>query len=77
MGRADLLNEISNIHGHLINLCTVILLDISENSNVITLHKINSHTFTAITPTPTNPVDIQLTVVGKVIIDDQGHLLDV
>jgi hypothetical protein len=38
------LNQISHIHGHFINLCAVVLLNIPQYPNVITPHKIDGHT---------------------------------
>jgi hypothetical protein len=60
------------INPHFVDLCTVILLDIPQNSKVIAFQKTNSYTFTAITTTKTNLVDIQITVVGKFITDHEG-----
>ena len=41
------LDEIGDIHRHFIYLCGVVLLDVSQNSNVVTLHKVDSHTLAA------------------------------
>lgn len=37
-------NKISDIHWHLINLCAVVLLYISQYTDVILAHKIDRHT---------------------------------
>ena len=37
-------DKISNIHWHLINLCTVVLLYISQYTDVILAHEIDRHT---------------------------------
>jgi len=38
------LNKVSNVHGHFIDLSRVILLNISENPDVIVLDKVDRHT---------------------------------
>ena len=43
------------IHGHFINLCTVILFNISQDSDVIWLHKIDGNTFTTKPTWAANP----------------------
>lgn len=46
------------VHGHFINLCGVVLLDISQDTDVIILHKVNGHTLPAVTPRSTNPDEL-------------------
>ena len=59
------------VHGHLVNLCRVVLLDISQDPDVVVLDEVDGHTL-ATEPTGTSDtVDVQLTVVGKVVVDDQ------
>lgn len=43
------LYEISNIHWHFINLCTVVLLNISQDLDVITLDKVDCNTLQTMT----------------------------
>ena len=43
------------IHGHFINLCAVILLNITQDSNVIWFHKVDGNTFAAKPTWTTNP----------------------
>lgn len=50
------LNEIGHIHGHFIYLSTVILFDISKNSDVIVLDKIYRHTFPSETSGSSNSI---------------------
>ena len=35
------------IHGHFINLCGVVLFNITQNPNVVILHKVDSNTLPA------------------------------
>lgn len=43
------------VHGHLVDLGGVILLDVSQDPDVIVLHKVDGHALTTITTGPTNP----------------------
>ena len=43
------------IHGHFINLCAVVLLNITQDSNVIWFHKVDGNTFAAKPTWTTNP----------------------
>ena len=52
------------IHGHLINLGRVVLLNVPEDPDVVVLDKVDGHTLAAETAGSTNSVDVQLTVVG-------------
>lgn len=65
---------ILTIHGHFINLCWVVLFNISQDTNIIILHKVDSNTFPSKTTRSTNTVNVQLTIVWQVIINDQGYL---
>merc|ERR1711973_759757 len=71
------LNQVGNVHRHFIDLSGVVLLNVSEDSDVVVLDKVDGDTLSAETTRPTDPVDVQLTVVRQVVVDDQRHLLDV
>ncbi len=43
------------VHGHLIDLCGVVLLNITQDTDVVILHKVDGHTFPAVTTRSTNP----------------------
>merc|ERR1719233_1515004 len=75
--RTNNLDQVSHIHGHFIDLCGVVLLNVSQNSDVIILHEVDGNTLPAKSTRSTDPVDVQLSVVGQVIVDDEGHLLHV
>lgn len=64
------LNQISHIHGHLINLCGIVLFNVPQNPDVIWLDEVYSHTFSAETTWPADTMNVQLTVVGQVIVND-------
>ena len=71
------LDEISNVHWHLLDLSAVELLDFSHHADILSGDEVNRNTLSAKTTTTTNSVDIVLTVGGKIIVDDQGDLLDI
>ena len=58
-------------------MCRVILLYISEDPDVIILDEVDRNTLPAESSRPSDPVDVELTIVWEVIVDDQGHLLDI
>lgn len=90
------------VHGHLIDLGGIVLLDVAQDPDVIVLHKVDGHTLTSVTTGAANPggkskvttksnktterqdasrrvtpVDVELSVVGQVVVDDQRNLRDV
>lgn len=67
----------SNVHGHLLDLGAVELLDLAHHADVVGGDEVDGHTLTAETTTTTDTVDVVLAVGGKVVVDDQGNLLDV
>ena len=42
------------VHWHFVNLCTVILLNVSKNPDVVNLDKVNGHTSSSISTRTTN-----------------------
>ncbi len=109
--------EKRTVHGHLVDLRRVVLLDITQDSDVIVLYEVYGHTLpaeptrssdsastssndcfrkTPDTPMQTHvagscptrsfdgrrvelasPVNVQLAIVRKVVVDDEGDLLHV
>lgn len=43
------------VHGHLVDLGGVILLDVAQDTDVVVLHKVDGHALTAVTSGPTDP----------------------
>merc|ERR1712113_292130 len=70
-------DEVRNIHGHLIDLGGVELLNVAKNTNVIILDKINRDAFAAEAARASNAVDVELTIVGEVIADHKRNLLHI
>ena len=56
---------------HFVNLCGVKLLNVPQNSDIVITNKIDGYTLPAVSTRSANSVDVQLTRIWKVIIDDQ------
>ncbi len=65
------------IHGHLVDLCTVILFDVSQDSDVVIHHEIDGHTLATEATRAANSVNVQLTIVRQVVVDHKWDLLHV
>lgn len=52
--------QIRHIHGHLINLCSIELFDIAQDSNVVCFDEVDGHSFTTETTGTTDTMDVQL-----------------
>lgn len=72
-----LLDEVGHVHGHLLDLGAVELLDLTHHADIVSGDEVDSDTLTTETATTTDTVDVVLTVGGKVVVDDQRNLLDV
>lgn len=91
------------VHGHLVDLGGVVLLDVPQDADVVVLHKVDGDAFPAVparaadfaeargkrewsnhrkSPPPPQgpvgrpslPVDVEFSVVGQVVVNDQRHL---
>ena len=49
------LDEVSNVHGHLVDACVVEFLYIVKGAFVVVSHEVHRNTLTAETTTPTDP----------------------
>ncbi len=65
------------VHGHFVNLCRIVLFNVPENPDVVALHKVNRHTLTTETTRTADSVDVQLTIVGQIVVNNQRDLLNV
>jgi len=43
-------DEVINVHGHFVNLCAVVLLNVSQDPNVVILYKVDGHSSPTISP---------------------------
>lgn len=75
--KAAELDKVGNIHRHLVDLRRVVLLNVTQDTNVVVLHKVDRDTLAAETTRPADTVNVQLAVVGKIVVDHQGYLLHV
>lgn len=62
------------IHGHFINLRRIVLFDITKDFDVFVRYKVDGDTFASESTAPADTVDVQFTVVGKIVVDHQRHL---
>lgn len=67
----------SNVHGHLLDLGAVELLDLTHHADIVSSDEVDGNTLTTETTTTTDTVNVVLTVGGQVVVDDQGNLLNV
>ena len=66
-----------NVHGHLLNLGAVELLNLAHHADIVGGDEVDGHTLATETTTTTDTVDVVLAVGGKVVVDDKGNLLDI
>lgn len=71
------LNEVGNVHGHLLDLSAVELLNLTHHADILGGDKVDGNTLSAESTTTTNSVDVVLTVGGEIVVDDQRNLLDI
>lgn len=72
-----ILDEVSNVHWHLLDLSVVELLDFTHHTDIVGGDEVDGDTLTTETTTTTDTVNVVLTVGGQVVVDDQGNLLNV
>ena len=53
------------------------MLDVSQDLEVLVLDEVDRHTLPSETTASTDTVDVELSIGGKVVVDDQGNLLDI
>ncbi|RNA29565.1 hypothetical protein BpHYR1_041898 [Brachionus plicatilis] len=70
-------NKISHIHWHFVNLSAVVLFNVSQYSDVIIHDKIDGDTLAAKAARAAYSVNVELAIVGQVVVDHQRHLLHV
>lgn len=71
------LDEVGNVHGHLLDLGAVELLNLAHHADIVSGDEVDGNTLTSETSTTTDAVDVVLAVSGQVVVDDQGDLLNV
>ena len=71
------LDEVGHVHGHLLDLCVVELLDIAEVADISLGEEVDGYSLPSETAGATDTVDVVLTVGGEIKVDDKTDLLDV
>jgi len=71
------LDKISDMRWHLFNLGVVKLLQLSQSTNIFGGDEVDGDSLSSESATTTNSVNVVLQISGKVVIDDQGYLLDI
>lgn len=71
------LDEVGNVHGHLLDLSAVELLNLAHHADIVSGDEVDGNTLTTETTTTTDTVNVVLTVGGEIVVDDQGNLLDI
>jgi len=71
------LDEIGDVHWHLLNLSAVKLFDFSHHAHIFSSNEVDRDTLSSETTSTTDSVDVVLTVGREVVVDDQGDLLDI
>lgn len=77
MGVSGVLDEVGHVHGHLLDLGAVELLNLAHHAHIIGGDKVDGNTLAAETTTTADTVDVVLAVSRQVVVDDQGNLLNV
>jgi len=70
-------DQFRDIHGHFIDLSSIVLLDITEDSNVIISHKVDRNSFSTESTRSSNSMNVKLSVGRQVVVDHQRDLLHV
>jgi len=69
--------KICNIRWQLLDHCVVEPLDILEHPLIVPCDEVDGYSLASKTPTASDAVQVVLGLGGQVVVDDQGHLLDV
>ena len=76
-GRMELGSRRLTVHGHFVDLSTVVLFNVSQDSDVVVHDEVDGHAFASEAARAADSVNVQLAVVGQIVVDDQRDLLDV
>lgn len=67
----------SNVHGHLLDLGAVELLNLTHHADIVSGDEVDGNTLTTETTTTTDTVNVVLTVGGQVVVNNKRDLLDI
>mmetsp|Transcript_27262 Transcript_27262/g.80176 ORF Transcript_27262/g.80176 Transcript_27262/m.80176 type:complete len:208 (-) Transcript_27262:727-1350(-) len=71
------LDEVGHVHGHLLDVRVVELLDLAEGAHVLRSHEVDGDTLAAEAARAADAVDVVLAVGRQVVVDDERDLLHV
>ena len=71
------LDQVSNVGGHLEDLSVVGLLEILEDTELVSSGEVDGNSLASETTRATNTMDVLLVVAGQIVVDDDGNLMDV
>ena len=71
------LDQVGNVHGHLVNLGVVELLDVAQVTHVPGGQEVDGDSLTSETPGASDTVDVVLAVGRQVVVDHELHFRDV
>ena len=77
IGWAKALDQVGDVHGHLLDLSVVELLNVAEVPDVGLGEEVDRYTLAAKTAGATDTVDVVLAVRREIVVDDERDLLDV
>ena len=71
------LDEVGNVHGHLLDLSTVELFDLAHHANIVLGNEVDGNTLSSEATTTADAMNVVLTVGGQIVVDDQRDLLNI
>merc|ERR1719361_470445 len=77
MGIAPDLDQVSHVHGHLVDAGVVEFLDVVQCTFVVVRDEIDGNAFTTKSATTSDSVNVVFSISWQIIIDNQGNLLDI
>lgn len=63
------------VHGHLVDLRRVVLLDIAQNTHVVVAQEVDGNALSPEAAGATHAVNVELTIVGQIVVNHERHLL--
>ena len=71
------LDEVGDVHRHLLDLSAVELLDLTHHADVLGRDEVDGDTLASEPTTTSNAMDVVLAVSGQIVVDDERDLLDI
>jgi len=71
------LDQVSDVHGHLLDLRVVELLDVAQEADIVTCEEVDGDSLATEAARAANTVDVVLAVSWQIVINHEGDLLDV